>query len=163
VAKRTMTMKACTKCKEHKPLERFSKNRSAKDGLQAWCKECNKAYNASRTGRKDVDLRPTCVEELMRHTTVLDMSADDSPIWYTQEEDLTQEQEEALPGILLAHLEGRTEDAVFLESHVCATKEDVIKLQRDMLFVLYSHIRYSNAHEEILQDLREKALSQFMK
>lgn len=32
--------KACSKCGLDKPLEAFSKNRTKKDGLQTWCKEC---------------------------------------------------------------------------------------------------------------------------
>ena len=33
-------MKTCSKCKEEKALEEFSKNASAKDGLQSECKDC---------------------------------------------------------------------------------------------------------------------------
>jgi hypothetical protein len=34
-------MKICTKCKEQKPLETFRKQRSTKDGLKYYCKECD--------------------------------------------------------------------------------------------------------------------------
>ena len=34
--------KECTKCKEIKSLELFSKNKSMKDGICSWCKECHK-------------------------------------------------------------------------------------------------------------------------
>jgi len=38
-------MKTCTKCEIEKPLDEFGRNRSTKDGKQAWCKECrNKQY-----------------------------------------------------------------------------------------------------------------------
>ena len=37
--------KVCSRCKEEKPLEAFSKNRSRKDGLQRECKVCRKQYN----------------------------------------------------------------------------------------------------------------------
>ena len=40
-------MKTCSKCKETKPLECFSKNRDRKDGLQGWCKGCLKARYAA--------------------------------------------------------------------------------------------------------------------
>lgn len=36
--------KTCGKCGETKPLDGFSKDRRAKDGVQSKCKTCNKAY-----------------------------------------------------------------------------------------------------------------------
>jgi len=39
-------MKTCSKCKETKPLSEFYKNRSTKDGLQAYCKICQSKYQA---------------------------------------------------------------------------------------------------------------------
>ena len=36
-------MKICTKCKEEKPYESFSKKSSAKDGKFPYCKECDRA------------------------------------------------------------------------------------------------------------------------
>lgn len=39
--------KTCTKCGATKPVSEFSKNRSKKDGLQASCKACFKAYNSA--------------------------------------------------------------------------------------------------------------------
>ena len=38
-------MKTCTKCQETKPLDRFHKNKSAKDGFIAHCKLCMNDYN----------------------------------------------------------------------------------------------------------------------
>lgn len=37
-------MKICTKCKEEKPYESFSKMKASPDGLQKRCKSCNKEY-----------------------------------------------------------------------------------------------------------------------
>jgi DNA-nicking Smr family endonuclease len=37
-------MKQCTKCKEFKELDQFSKDSKRKDGLQYNCKQCNKSY-----------------------------------------------------------------------------------------------------------------------
>ena len=46
-----MERKICTKCGRELPLECFDKNKSRKDGLQNWCKECisqcNKQYKAT--------------------------------------------------------------------------------------------------------------------
>lgn len=36
--------KKCTKCKEIKSVDNFSKNRTAKDGLFSWCRQCNSSY-----------------------------------------------------------------------------------------------------------------------
>lgn len=41
------THKQCTKCRETKPLEEFSKNKNMKDGRQGNCKSCYKAYCAA--------------------------------------------------------------------------------------------------------------------
>ena len=35
-----MEEKKCPRCKELKPVARFSKNKRCKDGLCCWCKEC---------------------------------------------------------------------------------------------------------------------------
>jgi superfamily II helicase len=36
--------KICGLCGEAKEITRFSRNRSSKDGLQCYCKECSKQY-----------------------------------------------------------------------------------------------------------------------
>ena len=38
-------MKRCSRCKEEKPLSEFYRNKNAKDGHTAACKNCNKAYS----------------------------------------------------------------------------------------------------------------------
>ena len=40
----TKEYKACSKCGKAKPLSEFSKSKNSKDGLQWYCKECNKKY-----------------------------------------------------------------------------------------------------------------------
>jgi hypothetical protein len=35
-----MELKICSKCRKEKPFELFAKNKSTKDGFDAWCKEC---------------------------------------------------------------------------------------------------------------------------
>ena len=37
--------KDCVKCKYEKELSKFSKRKSAKDGLAPWCKLCMSEYN----------------------------------------------------------------------------------------------------------------------
>jgi DNA repair exonuclease SbcCD ATPase subunit len=37
-------MKKCSKCKEEKPFEEFSREKSSKDGRQRSCRECRKQY-----------------------------------------------------------------------------------------------------------------------
>jgi len=37
--------KTCTKCKEHKPLNEFSKQVDGKDGIRPYCRYCAKVYN----------------------------------------------------------------------------------------------------------------------
>lgn len=44
MAKGTQALKWCNRCKTAKPRKAFSKNRTAKDGLQAWCKNCARNY-----------------------------------------------------------------------------------------------------------------------
>lgn len=39
-----METKFCTKCEKQKPVSEFGKNKSKKDGLQSYCKECVKIY-----------------------------------------------------------------------------------------------------------------------
>ena len=44
-------MKTCPKCQTTKPLSKFYRCRTTKDGLQVWCKPCNSAAN-ERVRRK---------------------------------------------------------------------------------------------------------------
>jgi hypothetical protein len=37
-------MKQCTKCGKEKRLRDFNKSGGTKDGLNAWCRACTKAY-----------------------------------------------------------------------------------------------------------------------
>lgn len=50
-----MADKSCSKCKQTKDVSEFNKRRRASDGLDFWCKECNKkscnAYNRSNAGQ----------------------------------------------------------------------------------------------------------------
>ena len=44
--------KQCRKCKQFKPHSEFYKNRSSKDGLASWCKQCKKEYSKKRAAQK---------------------------------------------------------------------------------------------------------------
>jgi hypothetical protein len=44
-------IKVCTKCKQAKPVELFSKNSKTKDGLQHHCKPCKLEYQRSNPNR----------------------------------------------------------------------------------------------------------------
>ena len=39
--------KLCTKCRYKKILSEFNRNAKAKDGLQHWCRSCQREYNAT--------------------------------------------------------------------------------------------------------------------
>ena len=41
----TMGTKECTKCRETKPLDFFSKDKASKDGLCCKCKQCASEHN----------------------------------------------------------------------------------------------------------------------
>ena len=42
----------CTKCKCIKPVDMFRKRKSAKNGIQYWCKECERIANRARYIKK---------------------------------------------------------------------------------------------------------------
>lgn len=42
-------MKTCRKCEEQKPISAFSKDKSRKDGLQVYCKDCRKQYRSNNS------------------------------------------------------------------------------------------------------------------
>jgi len=45
---RKLKSKRCTKCKQWKPISEFNKRGTSKDGLQSWCRECQRAYRKRR-------------------------------------------------------------------------------------------------------------------
>ncbi|MFI7292436.1 endonuclease VII domain-containing protein [Streptomyces sp. NPDC050121] len=51
-------LKRCSRCKEHKPRAAFASNKSARDGLQAYCRECWTAYHQARQLAKGKNIRP---------------------------------------------------------------------------------------------------------
>jgi hypothetical protein len=52
--KTDMGSKICTKCKKRKLVVKFSKNKSCKDGLQFWCKECIKEYRENNKEKEAI-------------------------------------------------------------------------------------------------------------
>jgi len=44
-------MKKCGRCKEIKSEDLFFKNKSRNDGLSGWCKDCNKQYYETESGK----------------------------------------------------------------------------------------------------------------
>lgn len=46
------TIKRCSKCKQFKQLSKFNKSKSEKDGLQSYCKTCQRVYSHSKNGRE---------------------------------------------------------------------------------------------------------------
>jgi hypothetical protein len=50
--------KRCSRCKQHKPRAAFAKNKSMRDGLQAYCRECAAAYHQQRQVAKGRNVRP---------------------------------------------------------------------------------------------------------
>ncbi|MEU1178460.1 endonuclease VII domain-containing protein [Streptomyces sp. NPDC005820] len=51
-------VKRCSRCKEHKPRAAFAQNKSMRDGLQAYCRECASAYHQQRQVAKGRNVRP---------------------------------------------------------------------------------------------------------
>ena len=49
-----MNIKYCTKCKEKKPWEAFSRNKLTFDGLSCYCRACQSAYNGTKVSRASV-------------------------------------------------------------------------------------------------------------
>ena len=57
--------KVCKKCGQELPLEYFSKNARAKDGLQIYCKDCQKALVKARRERDKENLLKHFQEEII--------------------------------------------------------------------------------------------------
>ncbi|MEU7039883.1 endonuclease VII domain-containing protein [Streptomyces varsoviensis] len=50
--------KRCSRCKEHRPRAAFAANKSSRDGLQAYCRECWAAYHQERQLARGKNVRP---------------------------------------------------------------------------------------------------------
>ena len=48
---KTKTKKRCPKCTRTLPVDSFSKNVTATDGLQGWCRDCNRDAAKNRLAR----------------------------------------------------------------------------------------------------------------
>jgi len=48
---RKQKSKRCSRCKQWKPISEFNKRKSAKDGLQSWCRRCEAMYKRQRKGK----------------------------------------------------------------------------------------------------------------
>jgi len=51
-------VKRCSRCKESRPRAAFAKNKAARDGLQAYCRECWAEYHQTRQLAKGRNVRP---------------------------------------------------------------------------------------------------------
>ena len=63
-------MKTCSKCGETKPVVEFSRNRREKDGLQSWCKGCNRKYreaNKQKIREDNREYRSAHRKELVKY------------------------------------------------------------------------------------------------
>lgn len=50
-------VKKCSRCQEHKPRTAFASNKSMRDGLQAYCRECSAEYYRQRQVAKGRTVR----------------------------------------------------------------------------------------------------------
>ncbi|MGW5167330.1 endonuclease VII domain-containing protein [Streptomyces nodosus] len=53
-----LAVKRCSRCKESKPRAAFASNEAARDGLQAYCRECWATYHQARQLAKGKSVRP---------------------------------------------------------------------------------------------------------
>jgi hypothetical protein len=49
--------KTCTRCKRRRKVEAFFKDKTIKDGLSSWCKECTKEYDRGYRERKRSEVK----------------------------------------------------------------------------------------------------------
>lgn len=68
----TTTTKQCTKCGRELPITEFSKNKSRKDGVQVWCRQCTSEYLRKMRLDKSVSApeRGTAASELAKYKPV---------------------------------------------------------------------------------------------
>lgn len=49
--------KFCSRCKEEKDTEKFRRHKNTKDGLNCWCKDCEKEYNKEYREKNKIKLK----------------------------------------------------------------------------------------------------------
>jgi hypothetical protein len=47
--------KVCTRCRKRSKVEAFHKDKSKRDGLDSWCKDCGREYNREYVARKKAE------------------------------------------------------------------------------------------------------------
>ncbi|MFJ8024288.1 hypothetical protein [Streptomyces sp. NPDC096311] len=157
------TVKTCSKCQESKTRDNFSKNRAAKDGLQSYCKECVRAYNQARNASNRPVATPTAEEASHGRTSpqtaaesfdeiVKDLESPalrDFPCPFEKHQ-LTEEQDEALAGILIALMRKDVAGSKFLMSEVCETWKDVTAVMAVLLELIIGVAGNSDQKDKII-------------
>jgi NAD-dependent SIR2 family protein deacetylase len=58
----------CIRCQTERPKNEFNKHKYR--GLQPWCRDCHKKYNADKKGKKNVRLIPVIQARTLERKTV---------------------------------------------------------------------------------------------
>ncbi len=67
-------MKECLRCNKTKPLSKFSKDRTRKDGLAKWCKSCVKKYQRGYNKRNKESVAFKARESHLKRTYDMTLS-----------------------------------------------------------------------------------------
>jgi hypothetical protein len=175
----TMT-KTCKHCREAKPLERYGKHPKTKDRLHTWCRDCQSergkaqyaaAVRASEArvvtpwepeAREQQNGSQTATETRRLaladyENTFADMTEDvrfpdlESPWPFESGYGLTEEQDEAIPGLLIALMRKDAAGSKFLLSQVCESWEDVMSTTSFVIELLVDAIHSNDAEERVIQ------------
>jgi hypothetical protein len=49
--------KTCTRCQKRRKVEAFYRDKTIKDGLSSWCKDCTKDYDRAYRERKKAEVK----------------------------------------------------------------------------------------------------------
>lgn len=161
------SMKTCKHCQESKARSRFTRDGRTRDGLRKVCEDCRQASQERRTAsvaaaaaeetREAVNIAQAAAESFDDIVNGLETPTLPDIPWFLGNGahlPLTAEQNEAMPGILIALLQDDAFGSKYLMTQVCETVSDVMVIASEVITSLLEFVVADDVKENEVRELQ---------